>query len=199
MAHSPEQPTVAGGGQTSSFVAWASGLDGQALSIWREAMANLRQLHGDVWNGVAFFLTVNAVLVAALATLYGTWLARGPQAPSGPLWIMLFLGLVGLLFTWQAMLILSRHREYYLGMQLLKSLIEKDLGFYDILLGQTDLSFPSRVPAEHLPQLFADPIEWLHDRKWQLTSITARLHLVYWGVVVIHLAIMVLAIVGLLT
>lgn len=182
----------------SGFVAWASALDAQALSIWREAMANLRQLHGDVWNGVTFFLTVNAVLVAALATLYGTWLARGPVAPSGPLWIMLFLSAIGLLFTWQAMLILSRHREYYLSMQLLKSLIEKDLGFYEMMMGQTDLSFPSKVAAEHLPRLYGEPTEWLRDRKWRLTSITARLHLVYWGVVVIHVVIMVLAVIGLL-
>jgi len=186
------------GAQDSGFVKWASRLDTNALSIWHEAMANLRQLHGDVWNGVTFFLTVNAVLVAALGTLYGTWLARGPAAPHGPLWIMLFLAVVGLLFTTQAILILGRHREYYLSMQLLKSLIEKELGFYDIKLGQTDLSFPSKVEARHLQRLLNHPDEWIDERRWRLSAITARLHLVYWGVVVLHVVILLVALIGLI-
>jgi hypothetical protein len=111
---------------------------------------------------------------------------------------MVFLGCVGLLFTTQAILILSRHREYYLSMQLLKSLIEKELGFYDIRLGKTDLSLPSKVAAEHLGRLMTHPEEWIDARRWRLSAITARLYRVYWGVVVIHLLIVALAIAGLI-
>jgi hypothetical protein len=43
-------------------------------------MTNLRQLHGDVWNGVRFFLTVNGILLAGVVGLLklnegGNWTA----------------------------------------------------------------------------------------------------------------------------
>ena len=36
----------------TNFKTWTDGLDSKAFDLWREAMAQLRQLHGDVWNGV---------------------------------------------------------------------------------------------------------------------------------------------------
>ena len=51
--------------EESGLRTWAKGMDSNGLNLWREAMAQLRQIHGDVWNGVRFFLTVNGIVIAA--------------------------------------------------------------------------------------------------------------------------------------
>jgi hypothetical protein len=39
------------------------------IDIWRESINNLRTLHNDVWNGVRFFLTLNAIYLAGMSAL----------------------------------------------------------------------------------------------------------------------------------
>ncbi len=41
--------------ESTNLEEWFENLDHVALETWREAMAQLRKLHGDVWNGVRFF------------------------------------------------------------------------------------------------------------------------------------------------
>lgn len=50
------------------------------FDLWREAMAELRQLHGDVWNGVRFFLTINGIIIAAIFAVFSRyWTPQGDE------------------------------------------------------------------------------------------------------------------------
>ena len=54
---------------SDEFILWIKKLDKNAINLWKESLANLRQLHGDIWNGVRFFLTINGIIVAAIIAL----------------------------------------------------------------------------------------------------------------------------------
>jgi hypothetical protein len=106
----------------SGLKAWATGLDPNALNLWREAMAQLRQLHGDVWNGVRFFLTVNGIVIAAA---FGISKLQDKDVLTGVL--IASLAAVGIIVTLIARTILAKHRDYYLGILIRKTLIEREL------------------------------------------------------------------------
>lgn len=53
------------------FRTWVATLDPSRLTLWQEAMAQVRELHGDVWNGVQFFLSVNGIILAAILAIFG--------------------------------------------------------------------------------------------------------------------------------
>lgn len=90
------------------------------IDIWREAINNLRTLHNDVWNGVRFFLTLNAIFLAGMSAL-----ARGLPSSKMLAYIIVALGVAGFLFSLVARNIFSNQRYNYIEMLLLKTLIEK--------------------------------------------------------------------------
>ena len=168
-----------------------SGLSANAVSVWREAMGQLRQLHGDVWNGVRFFLAVNGVIIAAFFAIAGT-------TPATILTGSLLSGLaiLGLALTLVARQILTKHRRYYLDMLLRKTLIDLDLGFYGSKIHGVTLSLPWMVAEADLSALQEDPGAWLQHQERRKGTITRLLFLVYEGVAVVHAVLLMLVLVG---
>jgi len=155
-------------------------LDKPTVDFWRETLSNLRQLHNDIWNGVRFFLTVNGIVVAGFAALLRSPGHDYVQA------VMLFLLLaVGIFLTIQARSILVRHRGYYLGMLIRKTLIEKQLGFYDFLLSEVsegpriDLSFPWQVDHQFLSEFSKDIAKWPSEQEKRPGLIATTLFHIY--------------------
>lgn len=153
------------------------------IDVWREAVAQLRQLHGDVWNGVRFFLSVNAVLFAGMAALARELPDSGLHAC-----LIAILAVAGSCGTIVARGILRGHRDYYLQMLLLKTLIEDDLGFYKAKFARTevDMSFPWKVDAEYVPRMRDDPTRWRNEQRWRNGTISLKLRYMYDGVLILH-------------
>jgi hypothetical protein len=172
------------------FSSWVQSLDANALNLWREAMAQIRQLHGDVWNGVRFFLTVNGIIVAAILAIFRlNWsLATGI--------IIAVMASIGLFLTLIAKSILGKHREYYLGMLLRKTLLEKELGFYDMRLHGVDLSFPWNVDRRYVPEMIEKPDKWTNEQKFRKGTISRLLWLTYWVFVVLYVVFLMAVAIG---
>lgn len=156
------------------------GLDKPTIDFWRETLSNLRQLHNDIWNGVRFFLTVNGIVVAGFAALLRSSANDYLQA-----FMLLLLLIVGTFLTVQARSILLKHRGYYLGMLIRKTLIEKQLGFYDFVLSKSpegqsvDLSFPWQVDRKFLPEFIRDIEKWRSEQEQRPGLITTALFRIY--------------------
>jgi hypothetical protein len=163
------------------LLTWIRQQDPIAIDLWREALAQLRQLHGDVWNGVRFFLTVNGIIIAAL---FGLAQSESPTFLTGVL--LSVLAFLGLFVTLVAHSILAKHRDYYLQMLLRKTLIEIQLGFYQQKVACIDLSFPWNVDKQSISSVLADPHRWLVAQKRRKGSITRSLFHVYEGVVAVY-------------
>lgn len=155
-------------------------LDKPTVDFWREALSNLRQLHNDIWNGVRFFLTVNGIVIAGFAALL-----RSPDHDYVQAGMLLLLLATGIFLTMQARSILVRHRSYYLGMLIRKTLIEKQLGFYDFLLSEDsehlriDLSFPWQVDHQFLSEFSKDIAKWRSEQEKRPGLITTTLFRIY--------------------
>jgi len=174
----------------NKFDSWVRGLDANALNLWREAMAQIRQLHGDVWNGVRFFLTVNGIIVAAIIAIF----RLDRTLPMGI--IIAILAIIGLFLTLIAINILGKHREYYLGMLLRKTLLEKELGYYDVHIRGVDLSFPWSVDVQYIDDMALDPNKWKKEQRFRKGTISRLLWLTYWLFVAIYIASLIAVIVG---
>jgi hypothetical protein len=154
-------------------------LDKRVIDFWRETLTNLRQLHNDIWNGVRFFLTINGIVFAGFAALLRSTNHDYVQA------VMLFLLLaIGIFLTIQARAILERHRSYYLDMLIRKTLIEKQLKFYDFSLYRDeklhiDLSFPWQVDQRYLTEFISDIAKWRSEQEKRPKLITTRLFRIY--------------------
>jgi len=170
------------------FQDWARDLDDNALAIWREAMMNIRQLHGDVWNGVRFFLTLNSIVFAAMIAIFTIpWDILNGAA-------VCVLASVGLFFCFIGMKILTGHRQYYLDMLMRKTLIENDLGFYDLKLNSIDLSFPWKVDEEYLESMFKDLKGWKNKQMWRSGTISRYLLMSYWLFALLYIGSFIVAI-----
>jgi hypothetical protein len=176
----------------AKFKTWTSGIDASTVNLWREAMAQLRQLHGDVWNGGRFFLTVNGIVIAAT---FGIAKIQDKDALTGVM--IASLAVVGLIVMFIARSILAKHRDYYLAMLLRKTLIEREFGFYDQDLAGIHMSFPWNVDKQFLDCLASNPSQWLSEQKRRRGTITRLLFLVYEGVIGIHVLILLAAVLGL--
>ena len=154
---------------------WTKKLGREPLDLWREAMANLRQLHNDVWNGVRFFMTVNGILLAGVVGILKLSYGSLPTCI-----LVLAFSILGLTVTVVARCILRQHRDYYLQMLLRKTLIEDELGFYNRQLGLVDLSFPWTVAKKDLEKLKLNPDKWLREEripsKWRITKLLFRVY-----------------------
>ncbi|MFH1373211.1 MAG: hypothetical protein ABII79_05395 [bacterium] len=152
---------------------WLSTLDEKGFNLWREAMANLRQLHSDVWNGVRFFWSINVVIITGMFVIsHQEWATRVEIE-------LVLLCILGFALAYQGRRVFLQHRHYYLQMLLRKTLIEDKLSFYTTKLYNTDLSFPWRVPSDHLESLRKEPENWEESQKLRRGTISRRLHIVY--------------------
>ena len=178
------------------FNNWAKNLDTNALNIWREAMAQLRRMSDDVWNGLRFFLSFNGILIAAAVAVFRIknldWTAAN---------ILAFLSFCGLGITFLARRVLVKHRDNYSKMLMKKTIIEDELGFYHRKLpglAKIDLCFPWRVEPQYLPQMKDDPLQWLEDFRRGRNTVTRHLFLVYETLILLYFVALVLITVGFL-
>jgi len=105
--------------------------------------------------------------------------------------IILILASIGLLLTLLAISILWKHRDYYLDMLRLKTLLEERLGFYSLELRGTNLSFPWNVPENRLERLKTDRDAWKREERWRRGSISLRLLCSYLLFIAIYLIFLV--------
>lgn len=160
-------------------------LKSDEINLYRIFVEQTRQLHSDVWNGVRFFLTINAIIIAAMAALYASITDTGEV-----LWLEMALAVIGILFTLVGMFILSRHRDYYLDGLMRKTLLEYTLGLYEQVIAEIDLVLPWSVPKKYVEQeLLRDPKAWKKKHKWRPGTISRKLRFAY----MLFLAIYVIA------
>ncbi|MBC6952526.1 hypothetical protein DWB58_31840 [candidate division KSB1 bacterium] len=174
----------------SDFNTWANSLPKNTLDIWREAMASLRALSGDVWNGVRFFLTVNAAVLAGIIAFARAEVEK-PQFVTAV--SLAFLSVIGIAVTLLARGIFFRQRSYYAQMLARKVLLDKELGFRDRRVGSLDLSFPWSVDDDSLSQLQGDPDAWIKGQLRPKSSIRRRLSQTYGGLLVVYTIVLLAA------
>lgn len=153
------------------------------LSLWQEAMTQLRQLHGDIWNGVMFFSTVNGVLIAAIFTILTEDIDLWPGILASS------LASIGIIITSLGLTIFINHRRYYVQMLLCKTLLEKKLGFYDVLISKTsdqNLVFPWKVDKQFVNRLVRDPKGWIKEHKFRERTNSRYLLYVYFLFLILY-------------
>lgn len=178
--------------EKSEFRTWIENqVSDRELTVWSAAMDNLRQLHNDVWNGVKFFTTVNGILLAGLAAVASADSAavvRGAIATA--------CAIAGMCQTATARRILESHRRHYVEMLLRKTLIERELGFYDQKLAGRPLSFPWHIEEEHMSSLMREPDKWVDAQLERSTTISARLFAIYDTTIAVWVYIFFIGLIG---
>jgi len=174
-----------------TFTAWASSIPRGAIDIWREAMAQLRRLSDDIWNGIRFFFTLNAALIAGE-------LAFIKDAHSHPLnaIVLAVLAFLGLMITSFARMILTKQRNHYSNMLARKTMIEKAVGFDEFRISSINLSFPWSIDTAEVESVETNVDQWVEDHRRKKGSITRRLYLVYDFLIVAYAVLLLLLIVG---
>lgn len=173
----------------SAFSKWANGLDHNAVDLWRESLAQLRQLHGDVWNGVRFFWTVNGIFIAAAFTVLSK---NKTSFPSVSLSVLCLI--TSTLLTAVGLYILRKHRKYYISMLLKKTLIEIELGFTKHALSPgVNAAFPWVVETKYHEEMLRDPGDWLKKQVFRPGTISDKLRIVYVSMIAID-AVLIVAI-----
>lgn len=161
--------------------AWLATLDPKALELWHELMDQIRQTHGDVWNGVRFFQTLNAVIVAAMVAIW----TQGTDSIAPALTA---LAAIGIAISAAGIRVLASHRRYYLGVLARKTLFERALGFYDVYVAGIDMVLPWSVPREFADEVAQNPVEWQRRRLFQ-GEITPILRNAYVLVAVVYVVV----------
>lgn len=166
---------------------WLTEKQQKPVEVWREILGQLRQLSTDVWNGVRFFVTVNAVVIGAAFSV-----ANQKPRDRFTAVILFALGLLGLLFTVATRRILKRQRNYYLDVLAQKALFEEDVGLYDIRLAgtATHLSVPWNVERVHLQDIKQNTKEWRRARARARGTVTRNLFLIYDAVLIVYIALL---------
>ena len=152
--------------------------------IWREAMAQLRQLNNDMWNGVRFFLTINGVIIVAIYTI------AFPFSSLNNVYFILTLAVFGFVLTIIAFFILRKQRDYYIDMLQTKTLLEKELKFYEIKIDNIHLSFPWNVEKEFIDKMIKND-NWKTEQRWRIGTISHLLMLTYLFVFIIYSIIII--------
>jgi hypothetical protein len=171
--------------------AWMSRLGVAELDVWGQTLAHVRDSYNAVWSTIRLFFTVEGLVVTVMglvgrqAEYVQDGLAVGAMA------------LIGLSITGVGLCLLHMQWATYTGALLRKTLIEKELGFYDVRVGGIDLSLPWKVEARDgtLEGLLRDPQVWYHRherRNVQLLLLT----LLYLIVMVVYVTALGLVIAG---
>lgn len=177
-----------------AFINWAKNLDREPVNVWREAMAQVRRLSDDVWNGLRFFLSFNGIIIAAFAALL-----RLQGINRRTIVALLLLVVLGVLITALARKVMTKQRTYYLEMLLKKSLLEKRMGFYNTTISGQDLSFVWAVSVEELDDIQTknDAQRWLRSKVRGRNTITRFLFGLYDLLIGLYILAAILLIVAL--
>ena len=151
--------------------------------IWREAMAQLRQLNNDMWNGVRFFLTINGVIIVAIYTIAFSF------SSLNNLYFILPLAVIGFVLTIISFFILRKQRDYYINMLKTKTLLEKDLGLCEII-DDIYLSFPWNIEKKFIDEMIKND-NWKTEHRWRIGTISHLLMLTYLFVFIIYSIIII--------
>ena len=165
--------------------------------MWREALAQLRHLSDDVWQGLRLFLSLDAVLIGMSAIVF----QFGHSFPTSRYYLLLVvISLLGIGLTLSGRFILQRHRVYYLQMLARKSLLESDLGFYESTFKDSpaDLAFPWRLAPEVVSEIRRDPEAWVRKSMRAPGTIARHQFLIYEVLAGFHLFVLGFAIFKLL-
>jgi hypothetical protein len=173
---------------------WADEHQIKPFDLWREAMVQLRQLHGDVWNGVRFFLTVNGIIIAAIFAILARYLTSDTCRTGILVGVVIILSSVGVFLSIIAIKILKKHRDYYLNILLLKTLLEKTLGFSKMDFQGIDLSFPWKVEKKYVDKALENPKEWITKHRWHPGTISRLLWITYWFFMALYVLIIIVVI-----
>lgn len=176
---------------TKDLNEWAREHEIKPFDLWRESMEQLRQLHGDVWNGVRFFLTINGIIIAAIFAVLARYLTSDTSRTGGLVGVVIILSIVGLFLSIIAIMILKKHRDYYLNMLLLKTLLEKMLGFYELDFQGIDLSLPWKVEEKDVKEALKRPDKWMAEQRWRPRTISRLLRITYWLFIVIYIIVII--------
>jgi hypothetical protein len=132
---------------------WMEQINPTKVAIWREYISQLRHLSDDVLRGMKLFLAMNGVVLVLVVV------AAGNHAGL----LVFVLGVLGILLTLVARYILKRNRIYYLQMLMKKTLLEKELGFYDVKFSgaEVDLALPWRLTPEAITTIKENPDKWV--------------------------------------
>ena len=167
-------------------------LDGAGVNLWREAMAHLRHLSDDVWNGLTLFLILNGIIIISMGALARLRPLNRPTAL-----VLALLAVLGILLTITARYILKRHRTYYLQMLATKSLLEEELGFYGTKLAgtETDLAFPWRLTPEVVAEIKQNREAWIQKSVRARGTIARAQFLIYEALIGVYCLIFLFAVI----
>ena len=170
-------------------------LDDSGVAVWREAMAHLRHLSDDVWNGLKLFLILNGFIIISISAF--AWLAPANKTMA---LLLAALALVGGLLTITARYILKRHRIYYLQMLAKKSLLEAELGFYQTKFSgsETDLAFPWRLTPEVVVEIKQNFESWIQKSIRAKGTIARAQFLIYETLIGLYCLIFLFAVISIL-
>jgi hypothetical protein len=176
-------------GQTDPVVHWAHGLDANLLNIWRDTLAQQRQLSSDVWHGIMFFVAVNGALVAG-----GVTLVRSGTRDQVTASLLLGLALLGVTIVWLAKRLMKKQRDYYLEVLFKKAIIERALGFYAVGPSTMNLVLPWNITRQHLEAAEQNFASWQRRRRYASGTVTHDLKRVYDVLTVLYVAAVALII-----
>ena len=171
------------------FKFWAKDkVNPNALNIWNQSVTQVWNTSNDVWNAVRFFLTVNAVIIAAIISFLAKQDYNLKTAT-----IIVVLTVVGLILTFIGFGILEKMRGYHLEAVVRKTLLEKKLGFYDFPLhvdNKVTLASEWQVPKKHFDKLEESPKRWMKDHMFEKGTVMNRLRFTYYLVGAIYIALL---------
>jgi hypothetical protein len=161
-----------------------------AIALWKEAMIQTRNLSENFWRTITFFITVHGAMLAGFIVILG---GHDRDWPSPWRWLLAAaLGAIGASLSSTTNVIFERHREHYLKMLEVKTLLEDKIGFYSCKpfpgCAKKDLTFQWRV--EEIQAFRDDLIDWEEKARWRSGSSSAALKrmltlisLFYWLVI----------------
>lgn len=176
-------------GQNDPVVHWAHGLDPNLLNIWRDTLAQQRQLSSDVWHGIMFFVALNGALVAG-----GVTLVRAGTRDQVTASLLLGLTVLGVAIVWLAKRLMKKQRDNYLEVLFKKAIIERALGFYAVGPSAMNLVLPWNITRQHLEAAEQDFPAWQRGRRYASGTVTHDLKRVYDVLSVLYLAAVALII-----
>jgi hypothetical protein len=169
----------------SDFESWMNKLDSKpaAFQLWREVISHLRYTHDDIWNVVRLFLAINGIIIAGVLAVWRGYIANGGL-------IAVILSAVGIVITIQALMILKKNRQNFVRMQVLRGLLENELGFYNNELKGVKLLFPwGPDKDEYQKNLVNDPLGWEKGQIWR-GKVTIHLRFIFLLIIGIYIAIL---------